>query len=254
MDRLKITILVSLLLPVFSGFGYGQEQKSIPSTNEIRALLSDAERKNEGNKAIIELSKIENSIYPSLIEILQDKNESHYVRTYAMSVLVMAKDLRAVEPLIEYINDDDWLIRDGALTSLNYITRNFFGGDKKAWKEWWAKALPKYLHSVGDCSKPEVKKTRNEEPCWIIDKIAREEMGSPASPPASISKCIYRNQIVYYEPPRCCDIPSILWDEIGKKVCSPDGGLTGLGDRKCSDFFSEKKDCVIIWRDSRSSR
>lgn len=253
MKKSKMGIVVLFLISALAEFGYGQEQKPIPSTSEIRALLSAAERNNEGSKTITELAKIENRIYPSLVEILQDTNASHYVRTYAMSVLVMANDLRAVETLINFINDSDWLIRDGALSSLNRITRNYFGGDKNAWREWWSKAFPKYLNTVGDCRDPEAKKSKNGEPCWLVGKIAREEMGTPANPPASISKCMYRNQIVYYEPPRCCDIPSKLWDESGAKICSPDGGLTGLGDRKCSDFFDEKKECVVIWKDSRSS-
>ena len=79
-------------------------------------------------------------------------------------------------------------------------------------------------------------------------------MGPPENPPSSISKCVYRIQVVYYVPPRCCDIPSILWDVNGIEICNPGGGLSGACDGKCSEFDREKKDCLIVWKDSRSTR
>ncbi len=94
----------------------------------------------------------------------------------------------------------------------------------------------------------------NEVPEWVRKIIAKEKAGRVANPPASISRCTYGNRTVYYRPPRCCDIPGVLWDENGKFVCSPDGGMTGRGDGKCPDFHAAKKECVIIWRDSRSLR
>ncbi len=91
-------------------------------------------------------------------------------------------------------------------------------------------------------------------PEWIKKRIEDEKAGKIANPPASIFRCVYRNRIVYYRPPKCCEIPGILWDENGKFICSPDGGLTGRGDGKCPDFHAAKKDCATIWRDSRSLR
>jgi hypothetical protein len=91
-------------------------------------------------------------------------------------------------------------------------------------------------------------------PDWINKLIEKEMTEGVANPPASLSKCKYKGQIVYYRPPRCCDIPGILYDENGNVICSPDGGLTGRGDGKCLDFFHEyeKRECEVMWKDTRT--
>ena len=89
-------------------------------------------------------------------------------------------------------------------------------------------------------------------PTFIQQLISKQEADPIANPPASLSKCTYKNQTVYYLPPRCCDIPGILYNEKGENLCSPDGGITGRGNGKCTDFFQTKEKCEIIWQDSRS--
>jgi hypothetical protein len=91
-------------------------------------------------------------------------------------------------------------------------------------------------------------------PDWINKLIEKEETEGVANPPASLSKCIYKGRVVYYRPPRCCDIPGILYDKNGNVICSPDGGLTGRGDGKCPDFSfgNEENGCEVIWKDLRT--
>ncbi len=101
-----------------------------------------------------------------------------------------------------------------------------------------------------------VQQENNKEgatPVWIKDLIIGEESEPVANPPASLTQCRYKEQVVYYLPPRCCDIPSILYDENGNVICVPDGGLIGMGDGRCPDFFDERTACEVIWKDSRSS-
>lgn len=86
---------------------------------------------------------------------------------------------------------------------------------------------------------------------WIQELIEKEESQSVANPPASISKCTYKDEVVYYVPPRCCDISSALYNIQGKIICHPDGGYTGTGDGKCKDFIKERDACEIIWKDER---
>jgi hypothetical protein len=88
-------------------------------------------------------------------------------------------------------------------------------------------------------------------PAWMAALILREEAGPAANPPASLSKCTYGGQTVYYLPPRCCDVGSVLYSETGDAICSPDGGFTGRGDGKCPDFAGSKQSCVVIWQDTR---
>lgn len=97
-----------------------------------------------------------------------------------------------------------------------------------------------------------VSTSTNNGSTWLKDLIKQEENGSIANPPASLTKCVYKNQNVYYLPQRCCDIPSVLYNDKGEAICSPDGGLIGKGGGKCTDFFEIRKDCVVVWKDTRS--
>lgn len=91
----------------------------------------------------------------------------------------------------------------------------------------------------------------NSHPDWVNKLIEEAKENEVANPPTSLIKCFYQDEIVYYLPARCCDIPSLVFNEAGDVVCSPDGGITGRGDGKCLDFFESKKDCVTIWQDTR---
>ena len=72
-----------------------------------------------------------------------------------------------------------------------------------------------------------------------------------ANPPATVWQYEYKDQLVYFIPPQCCDVPSRLLDKNCNSVCSPDGGLTGKGDGKCPDFFEQRTNEKLIWRDDR---
>ncbi len=108
-----------------------------------------------------------------------------------------------------------------------------------------------YLLNLKKTSNP-VPTNTNNDPTWLKDLIKQEESKSTANPPASISRCTYKNQTVYYLPARCCDIPSVVYNDKGDILCSPDGGLTGRGDGKCTDFLNTRKDCIAVWKDTRS--
>jgi len=82
----------------------------------------------------------------------------------------------------------------------------------------------------------------------MIRDIKSDEVRNP---PASVWKYDYNGQTVYYIPPYCCDIPSQLYDSECNLICSPDGGFTGAGDGKCTDFFSKRSNGSLIWQDTR---
>jgi hypothetical protein len=71
------------------------------------------------------------------------------------------------------------------------------------------------------------------------------------NPPAYVARYDYAGQVVYYVPPHCCDFFGDLYNSAGQVICHPDGGLTGRGDGRCSDFESRRKNGTIIWRDPR---
>lgn len=93
----------------------------------------------------------------------------------------------------------------------------------------------------------------NANPAWLndlIDKMASEPV---ADPPAKIIQYDYKGSTVYYVPPRCCDIMSDLYDVNGNIICHPDGGVDGLGDGMCPDFFTQISNGIVIWEDQRTS-
>ena len=71
------------------------------------------------------------------------------------------------------------------------------------------------------------------------------------NPPAFVARYDYAGHVVYYVPPHCCDFFGDLYDAAGQVICHPDGGLTGKGDGRCPDFFTQRQHETIIWRDSR---
>ena len=94
--------------------------------------------------------------------------------------------------------------------------------------------------------------TVNENPEWLTKLIQKLESEPVANPPAFIAQYEYKGQLVYYLPPQCCDVPSILYDANGNIICHPDGGITGMGDGRCVDFSDERKNERITWKDQRT--
>ncbi|MBU1099231.1 MAG: hypothetical protein KKA84_02420 [Bacteroidetes bacterium] len=85
-----------------------------------------------------------------------------------------------------------------------------------------------------------------------MEELISEYQNQPVgNPPQSIWQYTYEGQLVYYVPPQCCDQFSVLYDKEGDYICAPDGGITGRGDGQCPDFFSDRKNEKLIWRDSR---
>ncbi len=93
---------------------------------------------------------------------------------------------------------------------------------------------------------------QSSNPAWLDQLIKEFESDPVANPPLSIWKYEYNGQMVYFVPAHCCDITSIVYDAQGTVVCAPDGGLTGKGDGKCSDFFDKRMGEQLIWQDSRT--
>jgi len=90
-------------------------------------------------------------------------------------------------------------------------------------------------------------------PAWLLALTDSLERQPVANPPAFIARYDYRSQVVYYLPPRCCDIWSNLYDSAGAIICHPDGGFSGAGDGRCPDFFVQRANEKIVWRDPRGA-
>lgn len=88
-------------------------------------------------------------------------------------------------------------------------------------------------------------------PMCVVNEINRIRKEAKWSPAAKIFSYQYKGQTVYYIPPRCCDIPSTLFDANCTILCAPDGGISGGGDGKCADFFTARTAEKLIWQDTR---
>lgn len=88
-------------------------------------------------------------------------------------------------------------------------------------------------------------------PKCIENEINKLENLEPQNPRASVWRYKFKGEYVYYIPSACCDIPSKLYDSNCNLICSPDGGFTGTGDGKCTDFHSTKTEEKLIWKDKR---
>ena len=93
----------------------------------------------------------------------------------------------------------------------------------------------------------------SDAPEWLTALILELETQPVANPPAFIARYEYQGQTVYYLPSRCCDIPSNVYSAAGIIICHADGGLSGVGDGRCADFFSARNDEKIVWRDVRGA-
>lgn len=97
------------------------------------------------------------------------------------------------------------------------------------------------------CKKEDLK----DVPACILEKIEAIKAERVWNPPGSVWQYEYNGKIVYFIPARCCDLPSALYDADCNLICNPDGGYTGKGDGKCTDFFEKRKNEKLIWKDER---
>jgi hypothetical protein len=107
------------------------------------------------------------------------------------------------------------------------------------------------LMSVACASNPVAPNSVNSVPAWLTALTREVEAQPVANPPAVIASYDYKGQNVYFLPQRCCDIMGVLYRADGSVMCHPDGGFAGSGDGRCTDFFVERKNERIIWRDAR---
>lgn len=77
----------------------------------------------------------------------------------------------------------------------------------------------------------------DELPTWLQNKLDSYKIYDPL---ITAHKTTYRNNPAYYIAPRCCDIPSELYDAEGKLICHPTGNISGGGDGQCPDWNSKE--------------
>ncbi len=90
-----------------------------------------------------------------------------------------------------------------------------------------------------------------EAPPMCVQTLITAMMSQPVgNPPGSIYRCTYNGATVYYLPAQCCDQFSSLISSNCASICAPDGGFSGRGDGRCTDF--SRTTCTLLWQDSRT--
>ena len=82
----------------------------------------------------------------------------------------------------------------------------------------------------------------------LINKFKSEEKQNP---PRQIISYTYKAHTVYYVTPPCCDFFSDLYDSTCVLLGHPDGGFTGRGEGKITDFTGTRTNEKLIWKDER---
>ncbi len=82
---------------------------------------------------------------------------------------------------------------------------------------------------------------------WLRQKVADIEAKGAENSDAEIYRYMYYNRPVFYISGRCCDVPNEVFDCQGNKICEPDGGVAGIGDGQCADFFSKREDGIHLY-------
>lgn len=91
-----------------------------------------------------------------------------------------------------------------------------------------------------------------KNPQWIDDLIKIFKNEPLREPPRTIWRYRYNKQTVYYVPKGHGEMNSVLYDSNGNEICEPDGGVGNIGDGRCADFFVNRTDEMLIWRDTRN--
>lgn len=66
----------------------------------------------------------------------------------------------------------------------------------------------------------------------------------------TIYQYILNGDVVYYTPPRCCDIPGIFYNSDGKSICNPKTSPIGDGDEKCPKVLYLKQTGLLRGKDA----
>ncbi len=90
-----------------------------------------------------------------------------------------------------------------------------------------------------------------ELPSCLRDMITIFKNEEKQNPPRKIYRYTYKGNTVYYVTPPCCDFFSDLYDANCKLIGHPDGGITGKGDGKFTDFVKERTNEKLVWEDTR---
>ena len=88
-------------------------------------------------------------------------------------------------------------------------------------------------------------------PACVLNIIRSIQNEPVHNPPAEVYRYTWHNQQVYYITANCCDQYNLLYDANCNVLCAPDGGFSGAGDGRCTDFGTAGSSKTLVWKDPR---
>lgn len=84
-------------------------------------------------------------------------------------------------------------------------------------------------------------------PSCLATRIDSLKKVPNVNPPQLVIQYSYKGNAVYYVTAGCCDKFNEVYDASCKYLGAPDGGVTGKGDGKLTDFFAMATNKKVIW-------
>lgn len=89
-------------------------------------------------------------------------------------------------------------------------------------------------------------------PECLINTIKEMSANPAEGSPLSVTRYDYKGKQVYYLVAPCCDKYNIVYDSICHVLGFPDGGFTGRGDGKMTDFKTEATNATVLWQPAQN--
>jgi len=84
-------------------------------------------------------------------------------------------------------------------------------------------------------------------PC-MVTKIEEMKSDPKVNAPQSVTQYMYKGSAVFYISAGCCDQFNQVYNSDCDYLGSPDGGISGKGDGKISDFFASATNKKVVWK------
>src|SRR5436853_5982302 len=102
------------------------------------------------------------------------------------------------------------------------------------------------IFTASCCSQATNRVTSHDHKGCIDSMIAQFKAEEKQNPPRKIYSYTYNGNTVYYVTPPCCDFFSDLYNDKCELIAHPDGGITGKGDGRATDFVASRTDEKLI--------
>jgi hypothetical protein len=98
------------------------------------------------------------------------------------------------------------------------------------------------------CASNKKASSKKDLPSCLETKIKSMTENPSEGAPQAVTRYHYNGKTVYYMKAPCCDKFNIVFDSACNILGYPDGGYTGRGDGKMTDFFKGATDEKVVWQ------